>query len=429
MLFLICFSAHAQEGRQYSFKHFSVTNGLASNTVGSVLQDREGFMWMATDNGLQRYDGSSFITFRHVKNDPTSIPSNYVRSMYMDQHKNIWLLCDGNQLGIFDTRKFLFQEAMVKSKKPVALLQLFESNTGKLYLLTTGGEVFYYEPSQHIFIPDLNFLPDHSNWEPQGITWDPFGQRYWLNCDSGLLQFDPRTHHANYRGHNPDHDPVINSFEFAIFPSAIFIDAKGNIIFNYWEPNAGGPTQLRYKRSENKAERLYMGVPGYHEIYSYLQQRNGRFWVYGLPFFAEWKDDPARPWSFLINQYRNEQSIKFDYAFSAYEDKESNIWIATDNGIFIFNPDRQIFDAFNLMRPGGKPGIEVPVTSMQEMDDGNFFVGCWNSAGIFYFDRQFNPLPVPSVMNGLLKLSIWDMAVQPQTRDLWVTLQGGGVGV
>src|SRR5690348_817007 len=134
MMILVCFSARAQEGRQYSFKHFSVTNGLASNTVGSVLQDREGFMWMATDNGLQRYDGSSFITFRHRKNDPTSIPSNYVRTLYMDRQKNIWLLCDGNKLGIFDTKKFIFHEAVVQSKKPVVLIQLFESNSDALYL-------------------------------------------------------------------------------------------------------------------------------------------------------------------------------------------------------------------------------------------------------------------------------------------------------
>src|SRR3954465_15160324 len=98
MFFLICFSAHAQEGRQYSFKHFSVTNGLASNTVGAVIQDKEGFMWMATDNGLQRYDGSSFITFRHEKDVATSIPSNYIHNMYMDEEKNIWLLCEGNKL-------------------------------------------------------------------------------------------------------------------------------------------------------------------------------------------------------------------------------------------------------------------------------------------------------------------------------------------
>ena len=404
-------------------------NGLASNTVGAVIQDREGFMWLATDNGFQRYDGSSFITFRHEKDVPTSIPSTHILSIYMDRKKNIWLIGSNNKLGTFDTRNFLFHEATVETNEPVVLKQLFESNTRDLLLLVEGGDIYLYEPGPNKFTRVKNYLPFPSKWKADRITWDPFVQRFWATCDSGIIQIDPRTRHANYRGHNADHDPVINSFESITRPSGIFIDGKGNVLFNYWETNAGGPTQYRYKRNENRVEKYYMGVAGYHEIFWYLQQRNGRLWVYGLPFFAEWKDNAASPFSFLMNQYRNEQSIKFDYTFAAFEDKESNIWIGTDNGLFIFNPDRQIFNAFNLVRPDGKPPVEVPVTSMQEMADGNFFVGCWNSAGIFYFDRDFNPLPMPAVMNKFRNLSIWDMAIQPQTGELWVTLQGGGIGV
>ena len=56
------FSSPAQQAREYSFKHFSVNSGLASNTVSAVTQDGDGYMWVATTNGLQRYDGNSFIS-------------------------------------------------------------------------------------------------------------------------------------------------------------------------------------------------------------------------------------------------------------------------------------------------------------------------------------------------------------------------------
>ncbi|MGZ8538859.1 MAG: ligand-binding sensor domain-containing protein, partial [Flavisolibacter sp.] len=105
ILFLIstgCLTA--QESKQYSFKHFSVTNGLASNTVSTVIQDKDGFIWIATVNGLQRYDGSGFITFKSKSSDPRTIPTNHIITIFEDKKKNLWLVGDNNKIGIFDTK-------------------------------------------------------------------------------------------------------------------------------------------------------------------------------------------------------------------------------------------------------------------------------------------------------------------------------------
>src|SRR5918993_1431225 len=77
MVFAECL-LYGQQAREYSFKHFSVATGLASNTVSSVAQDADGYIWIATTNGLQRYDGNSFISFKSRENDPSSIPSNHI---------------------------------------------------------------------------------------------------------------------------------------------------------------------------------------------------------------------------------------------------------------------------------------------------------------------------------------------------------------
>ena len=65
---------------QYSFKTIDMSNGLAENTVRSISQDEHGFMWIATQNGLCRYDGMQFYTFRHDSNDTTSIKENNINS-------------------------------------------------------------------------------------------------------------------------------------------------------------------------------------------------------------------------------------------------------------------------------------------------------------------------------------------------------------
>ncbi|MFL5741005.1 MAG: two-component regulator propeller domain-containing protein [Flavisolibacter sp.] len=425
LLLVLLFSipASSQQARQYSFKHFSVMNGLASNRVNAVIQDKDGYIWMATQNGLQRYDGYSFITFTSRKDDSTSIPSNFIVYMFLDAAKNLWIQSDNERVGIFDTKKFLFREATLPVEKKKYLVQQGFTQTpeGMLLMAKSDGGLLRYNEKTSSFVDASGFIPFPPKWIRSSVTWDPFIQKYWMSSDSGIVQYDPKTRELNYRGHNPGNDPVIQGFgNINRTISRIFIDGRGDVLFIFWQPAAGGPTQ--------KAEQLYTGIRGYHEIYSYLQQRNGRLWIYGYPFFAEWKDG-SKPFNFIPNEYHGEQSILFDYAVDAFEDKESNIWIATDNGVFLFNPDSQIFNIYNLVRNDGGKVVDAPVTAMEETRDGKFFLGCWNSSGIFYFDKEFNPIPLPACMKNSRELSVWDVATQPKTGDIWFTLQGGGIAI
>ena len=139
---------------------------------------------------------------------------------------------------------------------------------------------------------------------------------------------------------------------------------------------------FRYSRKRQKGEGFFIGYPGYHEMMGWMQQRNGRLWVFGNPFFAEWIDTTgSHGIKFIPNEYKNEQSLKFDYAFSCFEDKESNIWIATDNGVFLFNPDAQVFSSYFMVQPN-RPYFEAPVQAIQEMPDGKVFcrmLGRWRN--------------------------------------------------
>src|SRR5579885_3637065 len=110
MLFVCC--AFAQETKRYAFTHFSTSNGLASNIVRGSLQDENGFMWFNTINGLQRYDGNKFITFRNNPSDPTTIPADDIYEILEDGNSNLWLHTD-SKVGIFDKSKFVFREIPV----------------------------------------------------------------------------------------------------------------------------------------------------------------------------------------------------------------------------------------------------------------------------------------------------------------------------
>src|ERR1043165_8995662 len=82
----------AQKPRQYTFTHYTGSSGLVSNQVNGVIQDEEGYIWIATTDGLQRFDGIRYKTFRHKEGDETSIPSNTIVQVMLDKKNNLWLL-------------------------------------------------------------------------------------------------------------------------------------------------------------------------------------------------------------------------------------------------------------------------------------------------------------------------------------------------
>ena len=68
--------------RPLKFTHLSTEHGLSQNTVLCALQDRQGFMWFGTQDGLNRFDGYDFTIYRHDDSDPGSLRDNYILSLY-----------------------------------------------------------------------------------------------------------------------------------------------------------------------------------------------------------------------------------------------------------------------------------------------------------------------------------------------------------
>lgn len=88
---------HAQNDSYY-FKNYQVQNGLSSNTITTILQDKKGFMWFGTRNGLNRFDGNTFKVFHNVLSDAQSLGSNSIFSLFEDEKEQLWV---GTYSGIY----------------------------------------------------------------------------------------------------------------------------------------------------------------------------------------------------------------------------------------------------------------------------------------------------------------------------------------
>ena len=73
------------------FAHLTTNEGLSQNDVTAIVQDRRGFMWFATREGLNRYDGYTFVVYKHIPNDPGSPSSNFIQDLMEDDHGYLWI--------------------------------------------------------------------------------------------------------------------------------------------------------------------------------------------------------------------------------------------------------------------------------------------------------------------------------------------------
>ena len=83
-------SAYAAGGGKITFSHLSTNEGLSQSTVLSIAQDKKGFMWFATLDGLNRYDGYEFTSYKNNPDDTTTIAENIIRDVFIDSSNNLW---------------------------------------------------------------------------------------------------------------------------------------------------------------------------------------------------------------------------------------------------------------------------------------------------------------------------------------------------
>ncbi|MCA6361746.1 MAG: hypothetical protein IM638_01795 [Bacteroidetes bacterium] len=91
LLLILFFCPLALLAQPLRFAHYDTRQGLSQNSVHALLQDREGFVWMGTQDGLSRFDGYSFTVYRHSKKDTASLPDNFVIDLAEDVNGNIWI--------------------------------------------------------------------------------------------------------------------------------------------------------------------------------------------------------------------------------------------------------------------------------------------------------------------------------------------------
>lgn len=134
LLCCLAFRTVAAERNGLRFYHLGQEDGLSHSTVFSINQDRKGYMWFATSDGLNKFNGYNFTVYRHAYGDSTSIASNTSRCIMVDGSGRIWV-GTSEGLSLYDSDKERFVNYYISRKgKHVAVVNIVQMQRGKLLL-------------------------------------------------------------------------------------------------------------------------------------------------------------------------------------------------------------------------------------------------------------------------------------------------------
>lgn len=155
---LVLASVRASAQETIRFDRLTIDEGLPQNTVRSITQDREGFMWFATQNGLARYDGYEFTVYRHDPSDPASISSSQINALFVDDEGELWVGTEGSVLERFDRARqtFVHFPLFPPGAKPLNNgISVIAADAGKpkALIVVSNSALYRFDVASGLFAP------------------------------------------------------------------------------------------------------------------------------------------------------------------------------------------------------------------------------------------------------------------------------------
>ncbi|MHA8091521.1 hybrid sensor histidine kinase/response regulator transcription factor [Aquirufa regiilacus] len=439
-LLLLCLGVPVWGQSIQRFERLSTASGLSQSTIFKIIQDRRGFLWFATADGLNRYDGHSFVIYRHDPGDANTLSGSDISSVVEDQDGNLWVAARSSGLNkvdlktgkitrftrgpkgvdfssltmssllsvgkhrllasvigvgilVFDTQNntFLPGESEVINPLVKEVVRLYKHSNGSIWMGTRTGQLISYV-GNHSFIPfDFSAKSNASNFRVRSLFEASNGDLLVGTEGNGLFRFNPQNQQFK-RVFYQAKDPLSRQN----IVSSLVRDAKGNLwigtdngIYALQRENFSQPKHIPSNPDPD------LGISSF-SVMSMFTDSNRNTWIgtweagLNISFFQKSRFSVLR---YKPNTFQGLLSNKVT-SLSAGDDR--GVWVGSNVGLSFFNHklgkvehmiNQAVVNKFNVTT-----GFDVNL--LQAMPDGSVWVSAWGK-GLFHFNPPNDLQPFP----------------------------------
>jgi len=465
------------------FNHLTPNDGLSHGWVHAIIQDKYGFIWIGTDDGLNRYDGYNFRVYKNNIRDQYSLSSSCVIAMIEDINGNLWV---GTRQGLnyYDRKKDRFIRHHKSSQGEI--LSVAEDRDGNIWIGTTlniirmdlkNDSVYSYAPNivsqnrvtrsagghraimidgrNHVWITAsyglllynkesdsfINYY--HNNEDPQSIgsndlysiMEDKFG-RLWLGSSEGLdlfsnaFEYPQKGIFMHYRNITNDHKSISNGTILTLLEDNkhnlwIGTENGGLDLLDLNGYKIGTNNFIHFKKDPNRASSL-----SDNSIYSLFQDNQGSIWIGTFGSGINIVNPITEKFIHIISEPGVKNSLG-NNSVNAFFEENDFLWIGTSGGLDRYNKRDDTFKHY-VHDPLNKKSIGSDAVWYVGKDkQGNLWIGTWGG-GLNRFDYKTETFEQyyndPGDTTSIGSSNVFSV-FEDSKGNLWVGTMGGGLNL
>lgn len=434
-LFISGFNIVIGQEDQIRFEHLTKASGLSQSTVYSIIQDKLGFIWIGTTDGLNRYDGYTIKKYFHDSEKPNSLGSNRVYNLLVDHEGNLWIATLGGGLNRYRVETDDFVSYRNDKNNPQSISQdivmsLFEDNNGFIWVGTADGGLNQFDKTKKTFKRYLHD-PDNRNSIAFNtiisIASDKKGNLWLGSNQGGVDMYNPQTDTFIHYLSNPNNSNSISSNNV----NHVFVDSRGLVYIstdnglNILDPETSRVNRLCSSSSDNQALRT-------SDVHCVLEDKDHNIWVGTYGGLSLLKNENYSSYKF-INYFNNPvdlYSLSNDLIRCIYQDRSGLIWVGNFScGVDKFDPSPSKFTSYQN-DPLNKLSLSNNIVRAINQDkEGYFWIGTFGG-GLNRFDpvtKQFQAFRNSKSDKNSISGNFINSICIDSNNVLWIGTYGGGL--
>ena len=380
VVLLAPFTAQAQQP-VLKFEHITREDGLANTVVNQIIQDSDGFIWIATEGGLHRSDGYSLKIYRNQPGDSTTLAGNSVSRIFEDHTGTLWVATSSG-LSRLDKSRDVFKHYHSGIFAGSTITAIAEDEEGFLWIALDSRGLTRFDPrTDAVEVPKDPLL---NRGAIRVLHKDP-KNNLWIGTSEGLLCFNLKKNKVFERN---------STASGSLLPDKIITSIAGDGRGNLWIGTENGlsyaqvgadsiASMINYGRSDD------FGLSA-NKVNDVIQDKSGKVWIATSNGLDVLHQKPIRM-EHCHHSDANPNSISGDIVHAVFEDRQGIIWIGTDAGVSKYDGGKY---PFTLMNPStGFPASNATAIESDRYDV--LWVG--TPEGLVRYDKKTEDVTVTAV--------------------------------